>query len=119
MFSIVHLDANYLVANSVKKSAKLTLVPNCPIVLAVEVVNKQTCFLPTILRFLYFPGPPNYSLLFEVFGLRFCNRQNDGLTHVPLDIIPSLVCLVRKLGYHRIYQEELAAMSSHYNLVLR
>ena len=26
MFSIVHLDANYLVANSVKKIAKLTLM---------------------------------------------------------------------------------------------
>ena len=73
MFGIVHLDANYLVANSVKKSAKLTLV----------------------------------------------SRQNDGLTLIPLDIIPSSVCLVRKLGYHRIYHEELAAMSSHYNLVLR
>ena len=57
VFSIVHLDANYLVANSVKKSAKLTLVSNCPIILAVKVVMKQKCFLPTILRFLYFPGP--------------------------------------------------------------
>ena len=60
MFSIVHLDANCLVANSVKKGAKLTLVLNCPIILADKVVMKQKCFFTYNFEVFVLPWPPDY-----------------------------------------------------------